>query len=176
MTMHDEARPAARLTVLTGPSEAGRAAVIRLVRARSPWVRIPVMVTTRRRRDHEVDGVHYTFVDEAAYDRLIAEQGLLESAAIRHHRYGTPRRPVDAWLAAGEPVLLSIDPRGAELVTLAVPDARVVLLLAPHERVTAAGDGIAGAIINHAAGRAADELVGLLGSPFLTPARPPRGG
>ncbi|GIF71456.1 hypothetical protein Asi02nite_09740 [Asanoa siamensis] len=173
--MHDEARPAARLTVLTGPSEAGRAAVIRLVRARSPWVRMPVLVTTRRRRDHEVDGVHYRFVDEAAYDRLVEEQGLLESASIRHHRYGTPRRPVETWLAAGEPVLLSIDPRGAELVTLAHPDARVVLLLAPSDAVTA-GDGIAAAIINHAAGRAADELVGLLGSPFLTPARPPRGG
>ncbi|WP_089255591.1 guanylate kinase [Asanoa hainanensis] len=175
MTMHDEARPAARLTVLTGPSEAGRAAVIRLVRARSPWVRMPVLVTTRRRRDHEVDGVHYTFVDEAAFDRMVDERGLLESAAIRHHRYGTPRRPVEDWLAAGEPVLLSIDPRGAELVSQAVPDARLVLLLNPTDRVSA-GDGIDGAIINHAAGRAADELVGLLGSTFLTPARPPRGG
>jgi guanylate kinase len=175
MTMHDEARPAARLTVLTGPSEAGRAAVIRLVRARSPWVRMPVLVTTRRRRDHEVDGVHYTFVDEAAFDRMVAERALLESAVIRHHRYGTPRRPVEDWLAAGEPVLLSIDPRGAELVSQVVPDTRVVLLLTPDDRVSA-GDGIAAAIINHAAGRAADELVGLLGSSFLTPARPPRGG
>ncbi|GAA1891175.1 guanylate kinase [Asanoa iriomotensis] len=173
--MHDEARPAARLTVLTGPSEAGRAAVIRLVRARSPWVRMPVMVTTRRRRDPEVDGTHYTFVDEAAFDRLVEEQGLIESAAIGQHRYGTPRRPVEAWLAAGEPVLLSIDPRGAELVSQTVPDVRMVLLLAPDDRV-AAGVGIAAAIINHAAERAADELVGLLGSPFLTPARPPRGG
>jgi guanylate kinase len=173
--MHDEARPAARLTVLTGPSQAGRAAVIRLVRARSPWVRVPVMVTTRRRRDHEIDGVHYTFVDEAAFDRLVEEHGLIESAAIRRHRYGTPRRPVEDWLAAGEPVLLSIDPRGAELVARAVPDSRMVLLLSPADQVRA-GDGVAAAIVNHAAGRAADELVGLLGSPFLTPARPPRGG
>jgi guanylate kinase len=173
--MHDEARPAARLTVLTGPSEAGRAAVIRLVRARSPWVRMPVLVTTRRRRDHEVDGVHYMFVDEAAFDRMVGEQGLIESTAIRHHRYGTPRRPVEAWLAAGEPVLLSIDPRGASLVSEALPDTRVVLLLAPGDGVPG-GDGVAAAIINHAAGRAADELVGLLGSSFLTPARPPRGG
>jgi guanylate kinase len=171
--MHDEARPAARLTVLTGPSEAGRAAVIQLVRARSPWVRMPVLVTTRRRRDHEVDGVHYTFVDEAAFDRMVEERDLLETAAIRHHRYGTPRRPVEAWLAAGEPVLLSIDPRGAAEVAKAVPAARVVLLLAPSDRV--GGDAEA-AIINHAAGRAADELVGLLGSSFLTPARPPTGG
>ena len=53
----------ARLTVLTGPSGAGRDSVIELVRARAPWVRVPVSVTTRRRRAHEVDGVHYTFVD-----------------------------------------------------------------------------------------------------------------
>ena len=169
--MHDEARPAARLTVLTGPSEAGRAAVIGLVRARSPWVRMPVAVTTRRRRDHEIDGVHYRFVDEAAFDRL----DLLESARIRGHRYGTPRRPVEAWLAAGEPVLLSIDPRGAELVSLALPAARTVLLLAPADRISA-GDGIEAAIINHVAHRAAAELVGLLGSSFLTPARPPTRG
>jgi len=173
--MHDEARPAARLTVLTGPSGAGRAAVVGLVRARSPWVRVPVAVTTRRRRDGEVDGVDYTFVDAAAFERMVHDGAFLETAWVRGNRYGTPRRPVEAWLAAGEPVLLPIDPRGAELVSVALPDARIVLLVPPDDR-WAAGPGVDAAIVHHAADRAAAELVGLLGSSILTPARPPTGG
>ncbi|TML32963.1 MAG: guanylate kinase, partial [Actinobacteria bacterium] len=38
MSNHDDARPVARLTVLSGPSGVGKDSVIELIRARSPWV------------------------------------------------------------------------------------------------------------------------------------------
>ena len=129
--MDGDARPDARLTVLTGPSWAGRDSVVELVRARAPFVRAPVSVTTRRRRAHEVDGVHYTFVDRPAFERLIADQLLLEWAELGGNLYGTPREPVEAWLRAGEPVLLVLDTVGAELVKVAMPEARLVRLTAP---------------------------------------------
>jgi guanylate kinase len=164
------ARPAARLTVLSGPSTVGLDKVVELVRARTPVVRMPVSVTTRRRRAHEVDGVHYTFVDPATFDRLVADDALLEWAAVGGNRYGTPRGPVTAWLAAGEPVLLAIDPRGAALVRTAVPDARLVYL-APRGAASPPAEFDV-TVVYDSAERAAEELVGLLGSPFLTPARP----
>jgi guanylate kinase len=167
------ARPAARLTVLTGPSAVGLDKVIELVRARTPSVRMPVSVTTRRRRDHEVDGLHYTFVDRARFDRLVADAALLEWAEIGGDRYGTPRGPVEAWLAAGEPVLLAIDVQGAALVRAAVRGAVLAYLAPPGEP---APPGFDVTVAYDAAERAADELVGLLGSPFLTPARPQSSG
>jgi guanylate kinase len=203
-----DARPDARLTVLTGPSWAGRDSVVELVRARAQFVRVPVSVTTRRRRAHEVDGVHYTFVDRPAFDRLIADQLLLEWAELGGNLYGTPREPVEAWLRAGEPVLLVLDTVGAGLVKAAMPEARLVRLTAPagpvpaptgsaSARATPAPAGSMPApsgsvparpadppasadadvtVVNDSAERAADELVSLLGSSCLTPARPPVGG
>src|SRR6266705_2287117 len=68
--MDDDARPAARLTVLSGPSGVGKDSVIELIRARSPWVWLSVSVTTRPKRDYETDGVHYHFVDRAEFQRM----------------------------------------------------------------------------------------------------------
>lgn len=62
---------AARLTVLSGPSGVGKGTVVAEVRRRHPDVWLSVSVTTRRPRPGEVDGVHYHFVDDAEFDRLI---------------------------------------------------------------------------------------------------------
>jgi guanylate kinase len=169
----DGARPPARLTVVSAPSGVGLDRVIELVRARAPFPRVPVPVTTRRRRAHEIDGVQYVFVDVAGFDRLVAGGALLEWAAIGGNRYGTPRAPVAAWLAAGDPVLLAIDPRGAALVRAQMPDAQLVWIAPPG---TPAPAGFDTAIPYESGERTADELVSLLGSPFLTPARPPSRG
>jgi guanylate kinase len=171
--MHDEARPAARLTVLTGPSGVGRNGVVELVRARSPllWVSLPA--TTRPRREHEVDGVHHSFVERAEFERMIADGGLLEWAEIAGHLYGTPGNPVRSRLAAGRPVLVRADPAGARRIRDAVPGARLVYLVAPGAPDDpGAAAGADATIVNDRAERAAGELVGLLGSSFLTPAQP----
>ena len=83
----------ARLTVLSGPSGVGKGTVVAEVRRRHPDVWVSVSVTTRRPRPGEVDGVHYHFVDDAEFDRLIATDGLLEWAEYAGNRYGTPAAP-----------------------------------------------------------------------------------
>src|SRR3954470_19802573 len=102
--MDDDARRAARLTVLSGPSGVGKDSVIELIRARSPWVRLSVSVTTRPKRDYEVDGVHYHFVDRAEFHRMVRAGDLLEWAEFAGNLYGTPRGQVEGLLAQGIPV------------------------------------------------------------------------
>ena len=89
-----------RLLVLSGPSGVGKSTVVRELRAHHPEVCLSVSVTTRFPRPGEIDGVHYHFVSDAAFDALIAEDGLLEWATFAGHRYGTPRAPVERCLAA----------------------------------------------------------------------------
>jgi guanylate kinase len=89
-------------------------------------------VTTRRQRPGEVDGVHYHFVSDEEFDRLVAADELLEWAVVHgRHRYGTPRGPVEARLAGGEPALLEIDLQGARQVRESMPGARFVFLAPP---------------------------------------------
>lgn len=121
-----------RLTVLAGPTAVGKGTVVQALRARHPELVVSVSATTRDPRPGEVDGVHYRFVSEEEFDRLVASGGMLEWATVHGvHRYGTPRGPVEDALGAGRPVLLEIDLDGARQVRRTRPDALFVFLAPP---------------------------------------------
>jgi guanylate kinase len=126
------AERASRLTVLAGPTAVGKGTVSADVRLRYPDIWISVSVTTRRPRPGEVDGVHYRFVDDVTFDAMVESGELLEWAVIHgQQRSGTPRRPVEAVLAAGRSALLEIDLQGARQVKASWPDALFVFLAPP---------------------------------------------
>lgn len=120
-----------RLTVLSGPSGVGKSTVVSTLRRSHAEVWVSVSATTRAPRPGEVHGRHYFFVDDAEFDRLVAEDALLEWAEFAGNRYGTPRAAVCERLADGVPVLLEIDLQGARQVRSRVPDARLVFLRPP---------------------------------------------
>jgi guanylate kinase len=100
--------------------------------AEHPEIFVSVSATTRPPRPGEVHGQHYLFVSPAEFDALIAEGALLEWAVVHGvHRYGTPRGPVLAALAAGRPALLEIDLQGARQVRASWPGAQFVFLVPP---------------------------------------------
>jgi guanylate kinase len=118
--------------VLAGPTAVGKGTVAACIRERAPDVWISVSVTTRPPRPGEVDGVHYQFVTDAAFDAMVANGELLEWAVVHGAaRYGTPRAPVERAVAAGQPALLELDLQGARQVRAAMPDALFVFLAAP---------------------------------------------
>lgn len=122
----------ARLVVLAGPTAVGKGAVSGYIRENYPEVHFSVSATTRPARPGETDGVHYFFVSDEEFDRLIAAHELLEWAVVHNsYRYGTPRAPIDSALAEGKSVLLEIDLAGARSVRAAMPEARLVFLLPP---------------------------------------------
>lgn len=121
-----------RLLVLAGPTAVGKGTVAAQVKDHHPEILLSVSATTRAPRPGEVHGEHYFFVDDAEFDRLVADGELLEWATVHNrHRYGTPRAPIDAALAAGRTVMLEIDLQGARQVRAAEPSATLVFLLPP---------------------------------------------
>jgi guanylate kinase len=185
-----------RLVVLAGPTAVGKGTVAADVRARHPEVWISVSATTRAPRPGEQHGVHYWFVSDADFDAMIAADQLLEWAVVhKAARYGTPRGPVDAALAAGRPAMLEIDLQGARQVRRTAPDALFVFLKPPSweelvrrlvgrgteteeertRRLDTAREELAAeeefdvTIVNHEVHAAADELVALM---VHDPARP----
>ena len=140
--------------MLAGPTAVGKGSVAAYVREHHPEVWISVSATTRPRRPGEVDGVHYHFVSDEEFDRLVVDDALLEWAVVhRAARYGTPRAPVDEALAAGRPALLEIDLQGARQVRERMPGALFVFLAPsvvggagqPADRPGHRGPGRAGA-------------------------------
>jgi guanylate kinase len=112
--------------------------VVRLLRTRRPELALSVSATTRARRPGEVDGVHYRFLDEAAFQRLVEEGGFLEWAEYAGRRYGTPAAPVLQALAEGRDVVLEIEVDGARQVRERDPRAVLVLLVPPSLEALAA--------------------------------------
>ncbi len=95
-----------------------------------PRLRYSISFTTRPKRDYEVDGVHYSFVDEPTFRRLAEADVFLEHATVNGHLYGTSAERVEQLQAAGHDVILKIDVQGAETVRRRRPDG-VFIFLAP---------------------------------------------
>jgi guanylate kinase len=124
--------PRSRLTVLAGPTAVGKGSVSADIRAHHPEIWISVSVTTRAPRPGEQHGVHYWFVSEAEFDRMVDRDELLEWAVVhRAARYGTPRGPLEEALASGRLAMLEIDLQGARQVHAAMPEALMVFLAPP---------------------------------------------
>jgi guanylate kinase len=120
-----------RLTVLSGPSGVGKSTVVAALRRSHPEVWPSVSVTTRAPRAGEVDGTEYHFITDSEFERMVANDELLEWATFAGHKYGTPKQPLIEKLTEGIPALLEIDLAGARQVRRAVPGALLVFLAPP---------------------------------------------
>jgi len=101
------------------------------LRAQRPDIWLSVSVTTRAPRPGEVNGREYHFVNDAAFDAMVARGELLEWATFAGQKYGTPKAPVAQRAADGVPPLLEIDIEGARQVRGTVPGALLVFLAPP---------------------------------------------
>jgi guanylate kinase len=121
-----------RLIVVAGPTAVGKGTVVARIRDKHPDVRFSVSATTRPPRPGETDGVHYLFVSDTEFDRLVATNQMLEWAVVHgHNRYGTPRAPIVEALDGGDSIILEIDIQGARQVKAAMPEAVLVFLMPP---------------------------------------------
>ena len=119
------------LFVVSGAAGTGKDSVVSALRKAHPEIEKTVSATTRSPRPGEVDGRDYYFVDEEKFQRMVAEDGFLEYAAVHGHHYGTPRQPVMEALANGQNVMLDIDPQGALQVMERMPGCVSVFILPP---------------------------------------------
>jgi guanylate kinase len=119
------------VVVISGPGGVGKDTLIEKLLERDRRLRYSVSYTTRPRRDYEVDGEHYSFVDEAAFRRLVDDGELLEHATINGYLYGTSGGRLDVARADGHDVIVKIDVHGAEQMRRKRPDAVYIFISPP---------------------------------------------
>ena len=119
------------LIIVSGPSGTGKGTLCERLIQQDGELSFSVSATTRAPREGEVDGVHYHFLTEEAFDQLLTEDAFLEYATVHDHRYGTLRAPVEAAIAAGEDILLDVDSQGAINVMRQMENCVSIFILPP---------------------------------------------
>jgi guanylate kinase len=122
--------------VLSGPSGAGKTALVDRLRQREPDVHYTITATTRPPRAGEEHGVHYFFYSEGEFLELERAGDLLEFARVPpggSTLYGTPRPQVTEALARGRDVLANVDVQGAASIRARIPNAILIFLKAPDQ-------------------------------------------
>jgi len=119
------------LLVISGPSGTGKGTLAQRLLKEDPSFRFSVSATTRARRNNEIEGVHYHFISDEQFDKLLAEDAFLEHAIVHGNRYGTLKSQVYQSIERGENILLDIDPQGARKVMEKEKDCVTVFILPP---------------------------------------------
>jgi len=123
--------PVPLIVVLSGPSGAGKDAALSAMKARALPLSFIITNTTRPQRPGEVDNVHYHFVSQQAFKRLIDGHELLEHAEVYGHFYGVPKAPVRQALVRGKDVIIKVDVQGAMTIKKNLPGAVLIFLMPP---------------------------------------------
>jgi guanylate kinase len=123
--------PRPLLIVLSGPSGAGKDAVLNRMKASGYPARFITTTTTRPQRANEEDNVAYKFVSEKDFQKMLKNKELLEYANVYGNWYGVPREPARKALEAGMDTIVKVDVQGAATLKKILPEAVFVFLMSP---------------------------------------------
>ena len=116
------------IIVISGPSGAGKTTITRKLRKLED-IFYSVSVTTRPKRENEVEGFDYRFVDEETFKKWVDEGKFLEYAPVYGNYYGTLKKPVEEALQKGKIVLMDLDTKGSLRIKQIFKDEAVLLFL-----------------------------------------------
>ncbi len=122
------------ILVISGPSGVGKDTVWQAAQDCLTSFKRAITCTTRPRRPHEIEGVSYFFVSQAEFERMIAEDELIEYAQVHGNFYGVPQKSVLERINNGEDVVCVIDVQGALRIRRLFPNAILVFIKPPQGR------------------------------------------
>ncbi len=120
------------MLILSSPSGAGKTTLAKKLISSDPKISLSVSVTTRQKREGEVDGKDYFFIDKDEYTRMQQDNMLLEGARVFDHYYGSPKKQAFDILDQGRDVLYDVNWDGAvSLMKKARQDTVSIFILPP---------------------------------------------
>lgn len=119
------------LIVISGPSGVGKDTVAQKLLASRDTFAFVVTATTRAPRPGEINGKDYIFVSQQEFERLIAEDELLENAIVYGEHKGVPKYQIREAIDSNRDVIMRVDVQGAATIRAILPNA-VFIFLAPE--------------------------------------------
>jgi guanylate kinase len=119
------------LIVVSAPSGAGKTTIVKALLAKYPSMLFSVSATTRPKRQTEVEGRDYFFLQRQDFERRIAAGELVEWEEIYGNLYGTLKAEVEKALTTGRTMLFDIDVKGGLSIKRMFPDDSVIIFIKP---------------------------------------------
>jgi len=126
------------LIVLSGPSGAGKDAILSRMKRTGYPAQFITTVTTRPKRTQEKDGLDYKFVSAGRFQEMLKNNQLLEYANVYGNWYGVPVEPVRQALEGGKDTIVKVDTQGAAAIKKLVPQAVFIFIVPPSMEELAA--------------------------------------
>ncbi len=120
------------LIVVSGPAGSGKGSVLGRVFEKSQDFVYSVSATTRDPRPGEIDGVQYHFRTKEEFEKLIAEDAVVEHTFYCGNYYGTLRPVIEKDLREGKNVILEIEVDGAMQIKKKFHEAVLILVVPPN--------------------------------------------
>lgn len=120
-----------KLIVVSGPSGVGKDTVVSEYLKLHPEDVLSVSMTSRPKRDYEIDGVHYYFRTKEGFEEEVKNGNLLEYAIYNGNYYGTPKSEVIKRLEDGINVILVIEVQGARNIKNMLGDDVLLIFVLP---------------------------------------------
>lgn len=119
------------LIVVSGFSGAGKGTLMKKLLENYDNYALSVSATTRAPRQGETHGKEYFFKTVEEFEKMIAQDELIEYAKYVDNYYGTPESYVTDQLEAGRDVILEIEIQGALKVKEKYPDTLLLFVTPP---------------------------------------------
>ena len=117
--------------IVSGFSGAGKGTVMKALMGKYDNYALSISATTRAPRTGEENGREYFFKTVEEFEKMIAQDELIEYANYVGNYYGTPKAYVESKLDEGKDVILEIELQGAMKVKEKMPDTVLIFITPP---------------------------------------------
>ena len=119
------------LVVISSPSGTGKTTICKKLISKDKNLYLSISVTTRKKRDTEVEGVDYFFKTKEEFMSLKKEDQFVETALVFDNFYGTLKTQVVDKLKKGIDVIIDIDWQGTRQINSFMEGNVVKIFLLP---------------------------------------------
>ena len=117
--------------IVSSPSGAGKTTICKKLIQDIENLNLSVSVTTRLKRQNEIDGKDYFFKSDEEFDKMVKQEKFLEHARVFGYSYGTLKSEINSKITNGINVIVDIDWQGTRQIEEHIPDDIVKIFILP---------------------------------------------